>query len=302
MEIIVIGSLNADLVARVVRSPKPGETLQGEDFNIYAGGKGANQAYAAAQLGGGVTMLGQVGKDDFGKSQINNLKAIGVDTQYIRVHPSRKTGIALIEVEESGENRIIVIPGANEIEPEFIRTHSELISKSKYILLQLETPMQTVKEALDLASLYSTKTILDPAPAQPIPIDWFPKFDYLTPNLTELAHLTNSKIDQNSPITHILSEARKLVDKGSKNVIVKMGRMGAMLVSEHQHNLWATKQVRAIDTTAAGDCFNGAFVCELSKGKTPDEAGRFAVKAATQSVTKKGAQPSMPDRQVLAAL
>ncbi len=299
MKITVLGSLNMDLVAKVEKSPRPGETIQGKDFQIYCGGKGANQAYAAAKLGGDVTMLGQVGKDDFGEKLIQNLYEIGINTKFVSVHSSKNTGTAMIEVDENGENRIIVISGANDIEESFVENHLNLISQADVLLLQLETPMKAVKKSLDQASKMKTTTILDPAPAKLIPDEWFSLLDFITPNLSELSTMTQTPLNQLISTEKIKEAAHNLLNKGVGNVIVKMGNKGALKVCHDDYFLCSADKVDAVDSTGAGDCFNGALACELSKGKTIDEALKFSVKAASQSVTKPGAQPSMPFREEL---
>lgn len=297
-DILVIGSLNTDLVARVDRFPGPGETLVGNDFMITCGGKGANQAFAAGALGGKVAMMGQVGEDDFGTAQLKNLSSQGVHTKYILRDATHPTGTALIGVESSGENRIIIIPGANgSFTPHNLLKHASAIESASFLLLQLEIPQGTVAEAIRLGAKAGATLILDPAPAVPLPEEWLKSIDYLTPNLSELNLLSGNSFDKNASLESITVGARKLCDRGIRCVIVKLGSRGALQVTANALAHYPAVLVKAIDTTAAGDCFNAAFAVELQNGKPENEAIRFAVTAATLSVTKQGAQSAIPTRQ-----
>jgi ribokinase len=297
-DILVIGSLNTDLVAMVDRFPGPGETLIGNDFKTTCGGKGANQAFAAGALGGNVAMLGQVGKDDFGTAQLRNLSSQGVLTDYILRDSRQPTGRAFIGVDASGENRIIVVPGANgSFTSKKLQTQAVAIESAKLLLLQLEIPHNTVAEAIRLGNKAGATLILDPAPAAPLPDEWLISIDYLTPNLSELGLLSGDLIDNHTSTKSITTSARKLCDRGSRCVIVKLGSRGALQVTATESTHYPAAAVKAIDTTAAGDCFNAAFAVELQNGKSENEAIRFAHTAATLSVTKQGAQSSMPTRQ-----
>lgn len=299
-EIVVIGSLNTDLVTTVGRFPDAGETLVGDDFKIYCGGKGANQAYAAGQLGGNVAMIGQVGSDDFAKAQIDNLSSVGVKTDFIQRDSEQPTGTALIGVEASGENRIIVIPGANAtFTADQLKPYEDLIRRAKLILLQLEIPQETVEEAIRIGKHCGAQIILDPAPASQIPDEWFAGIDYLTPNVSELCILTGDQIENDTPLEKMVQSARKLCDRGVPCVVAKLGSRGAIRVTSDDFHHWPAIPVQAVDTTAAGDCFNAALAAELALGRTDLEAGAFAVAAASYSVTRKGAQTSMPTRAEL---
>lgn len=296
-DIVVVGSLNADLVASVARFPNPGETITGERFETFCGGKGANQAYAAGRLGASVAMIGQVGADSFGDRQLENLALVGVGTNSILRDPDQPTGTAIIGVEANGENRIIVIPGANgSFTPERLAQSADLIRRAKWILLQLEIPAATVGEALRIAREGRACVILDPAPASALPDEWLRGLHYLTPNLAELALLTGVPLNEESDLTLIARTARRLCARGVERVIAKLGSRGALLVTDTDEIHWPTPRVKPVDTTAAGDCFNGVFAAELSSGKTETEAGAFAVAAAALSVTRAGAQASMPER------
>ena len=296
-KIVVIGSLNTDLVATVDRIPEAGETLKGRDFNVYCGGKGANQAYAAGHLGGDVAMVGQVGTDNFGTTQIQNLSSVGINTDFIQRDPTRPTGTALIAVEASGENRIILVSGANEtFTANRLIPCEELLQRAKIILLQLEIPRETVGEAIRIGTVGSACIILDPAPAGPIPDAWFAGIDFLTPNLSELCILTGDRLGSVTPLEQIAQSARKLCARGIRCVIAKLGPRGALRITPDEIHHWPAIPVQAVDTTAAGDCFNAAFAVELAAGRTELEAGEFAVAAASYSVTKNGAQAAMPTR------
>jgi len=294
-EIVVVGSLNTDLVATVERFPEAGETLLGSDFKVYCGGKGANQAYAAARLGGNVAMIGLVGNDPFGTAQIENLSSVGVNTGAVQREPFQPTGTAVIGVEASGENRIIYIPGANgAFGPDRLQSSHELLRRAKLILLQLEIPMATVGEAIRIGKAGGARIVLDPAPATRIPDEWFALIDFLTPNLGELCLLTGASLEHGTPLDKIIETARTLCDRGVPQVIVKLGPQGAVGVTLDGHHYWPASDVQAIDTTAAGDCFNAAFAVELAAGRSEGKAGTFAVAAASFSTTRKGAQTSIP--------
>ncbi len=302
-DIVVVGSLNTDLVTRVKRFPGPGETLVGEDFQTYCGGKGANQAYAAARLGGNVAMVGQVGADDFGTAQIENLSSVGVQTDHVQRDAAQPTGTAIIGVDASGENRIILVPGANHTFAASQLDHCQnLLSGTGLLLLQLEIPRATVGEAIRIARASGTQVILDPAPAAPIPEEWFPSIDFLTPNLSELRLLTGDSLEAETPLETIAASARRLCHRGIRNVIAKLGSRGAVRITSQDAYHWPAIPVPAVDTTAAGDCFNAAFAAHRATGHTIAQAGEFAVAAAALSITKKGAQPSMPSRSEVAAL
>lgn len=296
-DIVVVGSLNADLVASVARFPNAGETVAGERFETFCGGKGANQAFAAGRLGASVAMIGQVGADSFGDRQLENLASVGVQTNSILRDPDQPTGTAIIEVEQRGENRIIVIPGANgSFTSERLARSANVIRRAKWVLLQLEIPSATVGEAIRIAGEGGARVILDPAPAFALPEEWLCRVHYLTPNLSELALLTGVPLNEESDLTLIARTARRLCARGVERVIAKLGARGALLVTEEDEIHWPVPQVNPVDTTAAGDCFNGAFAAELACGKTETEAAAFAVAAAALSVTRPGAQASMPGR------
>jgi len=284
--IVVVGSLNADLVARVPEFPSPGETVTGTSFDIYPGGKGANQACAAARLGAPVHMVGRIGDDSHGRLLESQLAGTGVDTSQVVVDHTAPTGTALITIEDSGQNEIVVVPGANgEVSARDIERCRGLIESAAFLLLQLEVPLEAVEAAAWLAHEAGVVVILDPAPARSEAISLLPLIDYVTPNETELALLTGNQGDAESLIGH-----------GTRNVVAKLGAGGARLVNATREHVWIGLEVEPVDTTAAGDVWNGAFAAALADGKDVESAGDFANAAAALSVTRSGAQPSMPTR------
>jgi ribokinase len=294
--IAVVGSLNADFVINVSRFPLPGETLTGEQFRVFPGGKGANQAFAAARLGGSVRMIGQVGNDSQARWLKQNLASAGVDVSQVRHDQNVSSGIATITIDAQGQNQIIIVPGANgTFSPGQLELSRQAIASSGLVLLQLEVPLDTVQAAARWARESGAVVILDPAPALAVPDSLLACADYVTPNETELAILTGRP-----PATlerkHAASWASGLLKRGARKVIVKMGGHGALLVSDGEELFWPAFPVKAVDTTAAGDAFNAAFAWALSEGRPEFDAGRFASAAAACSVTHPGAQPSMPAR------
>jgi ribokinase len=295
--LVVVGSLNADFVIRVPRFPVPGETLVGLDFRVFPGGKGANQAYAAARLGSQVCMVGQVGADAHAGWLKSNLASAGVDVSQVQADPDVSSGIATITINDQGQNQIIIVPGANgTLHPDRLDRSRQVISSAGQVLLQLEVPLPTVLSAARLAREGGARVILDPAPAQPLPDELLALADYLTPNETELAILTGSRASSFSR-EEAARLARQLLRRGARKVIVKMGAQGALLLSADHEHFWPALPVKAVDTTAAGDAFNAAFAAALARGKPEREAGVYATGAAACSVQRVGAQPSMPTHQ-----
>jgi ribokinase len=292
-EIVVVGSLNADLVTRVERFPAPGETVTAKGFAAHPGGKGANQAYAAARLGGRVAMLGCIGRDAYGELLMQSLRSAGVDVSPVNRDAEAPTGLALIALEASGENQIVVVPGANaRLTPELVHAHAARIAAAAVVLLQLEVPLDAVVAAARIARDGGAAVILDPAPAQPLPASLLKCVDFLTPNQSELQTLTGRAVGK-------LAEhaARSLADGSPLRVIVKMGDVGALLVEANGQAFWPALRVEAVDATGAGDAFNAALAVTLAEGRPLPEAGRLAVAAGALCVTRAGAQPSMPTRQ-----
>lgn len=287
--IVVVGSLNMDLVVQTPRFPGPGETIAGYDFHTIPGGKGANQAVAAARQGSDVSMVGRVGDDAFGQRLRESLRRDRVDTRYITIDQEAATGVAIIAVDESGENRIIIAPGANgRLCPEDMEAATADIALADVLLLQLEVPLPTVQRAVEAARSNGARVILNPAPAQPLSAELLAQVDFLIPNETEAALLANG--DTGSPE----ASARALRDQGVEAVIVTLGARGAMLVNGQGAEVMDAFPVTVVDTTAAGDAFAGAFAVALAEGKSTPEAVRWANAAGALATTKFGAQPSLP--------
>lgn len=301
--IVVVGSLNADFVVHVGRYPRPGETVPGSRFDQFPGGEGANQAYAVARLARGkrVSMIGQVGADAHAGWLKDNLAKVGVDVSGVATDASVSSGVALISIDETGQNEIIIVAGANgTFSPAALLQYEQLIADADFVLLQLEVPLETVQAAARLARHNGATVLLDPAPARPLPDSLLADVDYLTPNETELRTL-DGRIGSLSR-GETAAAALRLRQRGVRNVIAKLGAAGALLSGEDGEHLQPGFPVKAVDTTAAGDAFNGAFAVALSDGLSPPEALRFACAAAALSVTRAGAQPSMPSRDEVLAL
>jgi len=291
--ILVVGSINLDLVSTVDRIPTPGETLLGTSFATIPGGKGGNQAVAAARLGAAVHMIGRVGSDSFGELLRNALIVEKVDTSAVATVEG-PSGVAAITVAADGNNSIVVTPAANAtLRPADIAAARAEIRKAAIVLAQLETPLETVATLAKECSDAKIPFILDPAPAQPLPLDLLRSVTWLTPNESE----TRTLLGRTTPMTEAKA-AERLLALGARNVILKLGARGAYLagadVPTPVHV--PSPDLRAVDTTAAGDCFNGAFAVALTEGRTPVEAARFACTAAALSITRTGAQTGMPHR------
>lgn len=289
-KVVVVGSINMDLVTRCKRAPKGGETLFGEEFFQVPGGKGANQAVAIGKLGTEVTMLGKVGKDSFGKDLINSMKESGVDTRYIE-EGEKSTGIAKIIVEENGQNRILVVAGANsEVDKAYIDRHLDVIKECDIVVAQLEIPVETVAYALAKAKEFGKMTILNPAPARELDDEIIKNSDLIIPNESELALITGMPTETEEEIK---KAGEKLLDMGVSNFIVTLGSKGSLLLNRETCEFHLAYKVKAIDTTAAGDSFIGGLVREL-KDNNVGEAIEFATKVSAIAVTRKGAQTSIP--------
>jgi ribokinase len=286
--IIVVGSVNADLVSFTPRFPRIGETVSGKSFAMYQGGKGANQAVGISKLGEAVRFFGAVGDDTFGDFLLKNLENAGVDTSFVK-KIGGKSGVASIWVDEKGENSIVLTAGANTyLDDEMVRSTKNLFENATYLLLQLETPLSGVIQACEMAKENGVKVILDPAPAMELPDELLGKVDYITPNEVEISLI--SKGD------NLTDRVRWLEEKGPK-VIVKAGSKGVYVSKYEALEKLDAFSVKAVDTTGAGDCFNAAFAVSLSKGMNIDKACEFAMAASAISVTRKGAAASFPTRE-----
>jgi len=288
-KILVVGSINMDLVVRVPHTPNPGETILGEKFETFPGGKGANQAVAASRMGGEVALVGRVGNDDFGDRLIQGLVENQIKTTFIIKDSEVPTGIAMITVAADGENMIVVASGANsEVSAEDVNNTRELMREADLLLVQLECPLETVSGAIDLANAYEVPVVLNPAPAQPLSKTLLEKVDYLTPNETELTLLGGEK--------DVESGIKKLRRMGVRNLVLTMGANGARVVTDEVDQHIPAYEITVVDTTAAGDAFNGALAVGLAEGKPLLEAVRWGVAAGSLATAKHGAQPSLPTR------
>ena len=289
--ICVIGSLNMDLVVNVDTMPKPGQTIIGSNFKEVPGGKGANQAVAMARLNGNVSMIGKVGEDGFGQTLINSLKNDKVDTTYIQTSKGA-TGVALIPVDKNAQNSIVVSPGANfEVKEDDIDNNIEAIKNSDIVVLQLETPLNTIKYALNKAKELNKYTILNPAPAVKLDDEIIKNVDLLTPNETELEIISGVSIETEEDIQ---KAAQIMIEKGVKELIVTLGSKGSLYINKEKSMFKKAYKVEAVDTTAAGDSYTGALAVALSQDKNIEDAMDFASKVGALSVLKEGAQSSLP--------
>jgi ribokinase len=299
--IVVLGSLNIDLVLPVDRLPRPGETLTGGDLALFEGGKGANQACAVGRLGGTATMIGQVGADPFATRLVDALRAAGVDSSGIGAS-GRPTGSACISVLPDGENTIVISPGANAtLSPEIALERLRAAAPYGFLLAQLETPMATVVAAFAEAKRSGATTILDPAPVQPLPADLIPNIDFITPNQSEAGALLGGAWEiRDFDVARAAADA--LLRAGYRGVVLKLGQLGCYVATGGSRAAVPAFEVAAVDTTAAGDTFNGAFAVSLAEGAGIEEAALFANAAAAISVTRPGAQNSVPARAEVEAL
>ena len=294
--IVVVGSINMDLVARAPKTPIPGQTVIGTDFNITPGGKGANQAVAIARLGYPVQMVGMVGEDVFGQALLDNLKAAGVGIEAVSRVPG-PSGVAPIIVAPGGQNSIVVVPGANhKVDPAYIDRQKALITSAGMVLCQLELPMDTLAHTLEICAEAGIPVMLDPAPAAQLDEKVWSRSAWFTPNQSETAFYLGSKLEPETA-------ARELLLRGLKGVILKRGAEGTYVAVQGGKAGWVRPfPVETVDTVGAGDCFNGAFAVALMEGKDRWTAAQFASAAAALSTTKRGAQASMPTRAEVEAL
>jgi ribokinase len=288
--IVVVGSINMDLVASTPSIPLAGQTLIGTDFTTTPGGKGANQAVAVARLGYPVHLIGAVGEDVFGEALLDNLKEAGVGTEAV-TRVAGPSGVAPILVASNGENSIVVVPGANgKMTPAIVEKHKDLIRSAGMVLCQLELPLETVGDTLAMCAEAGVPVVLDPAPAADLPDSAWTQIAWFTPNETEAA-LYTGKVGAPE------DASKRLLARGLKSVVLKRGSEGAYVAVAGGEAKWVRPfAVKAVDTVAAGDCFNGAFAVGLLEGHDPWAAARFASAAAAISVTRRGAQASMPTR------
>lgn len=295
--IVVIGSANMDLVVRAERIPSPGETVLGGDFMMAPGGKGANQAVAAARLGAHVTFVGRVGADAFGDALNAALTADGIDTTFLRRDKASASGVALIGVDAKGQNAIMVAPGANyTICPEDIDAARDNIAAAYAVVVQLEIPRAAVAHAIAVAKAAGTRVLLNPAPIRhvnPLPEELLRQVDILTPNEHETANLLGRSEPDGLDWE---AAAQQLRGRGIEDVIITLGSHGCLIASAAGLEMLPAERVAPVDTTAAGDCFSGALAVALAEGRTLRDAARFAARAAAISVTRMGAQTSLPTR------
>src|SRR5271166_4594630 len=291
--IVVVGSINLDLVVGADRIPRVGETIIGNSFATFYGGKGANQAVAAAKLGYAVSMVGNVGSDAFGTQLRNGLKDAGVDTAYVNTVEG-PSGVALITTGGRGENNIVVVPGANrQLTPKLLEKAATILERAGFLLAQLEIPLETVEYLADFAERHDIPLMLDPAPACELSEKLLSRVTWITPNETETQELIKSKFENDDQGTYAAAE--RLLDCGVKNVLLKLGSRGCLIA---QGSLAKERipafSVNAVDTTAAGDAFNAGFAVALMRGSTVTRSAIFASAVAAISVTRSGAQASMP--------
>jgi len=293
-KIVVVGSSNTDMIVKLSRLPKPGETIGGGAFSTAAGGKGANQAVAAARAGAEVGLVARVGDDSFGEQAITGFVGDGIDVGHVTRDPAAPSGVALIFVDEKGENSIAVAPGANAgLTPNDVEAAEELITGADVVVMQLETPLETVERAATLAREHGARVILNPAPAQPLSDEILGNVSILTPNESEAELLTGIQVEGDAGAEEA---ARALVARGVETVILTLGSRGAFVFESESGELVPGFEVDAVDTTAAGDVFNGSLAVGLAEGMPLARAVGFANAAAALSVTKLGAQPSAPTR------
>lgn len=298
-KIVVIGSSNTDMILKVEHIPKPGETVIGGTFSTAAGGKGANQAVAAARAGADVTFVARVGTDMFGIQAIEGFVKDNINVNHVLKDADQPSGVALIFVDDKGENSIAVASGANgKLSPADIYAVREVIAEADVVVMQLETPLDTISEAVAIADQAGVKVILNPAPAQPLDEEILSKVSVLTPNETEAEMLTGFTVKGDADVRKAAEVLRK---KGIGTVAITLGPRGVFVNGGGLNELVPGFEVETVDSTAAGDVFNGALAVALAEGKSLYDAVRFANAAGAISVTKLGAQPSAPTRQEIVA-
>ena len=299
-QIIVVGSINTDLVVGANKLPKPGETLIGHKFFMNPGGKGGNQAVSAARMGGKVSMVANLGADVFGDSAIAKLQHEGINCEGISRDNDSPSGVAIINIDDKGENQIVVAPGANaNLSIDFVSAALERISPSSIVLLQLEIPIESVTRAVEVCKKKGCRIMLDPAPAQELPESVYKGTYLLTPNKNEAELLSGISISDRDSLT---SAAEKLLRSGVANVAITLGSQGVFLASGESRQFFEARSVSAVDTTAAGDCFSGAVAARLSQGYSLVEGLKFGILASSICVTRHGAQEAMPNINEVSSL
>lgn len=298
--IVVVGSSNTDMIIRLSRIPAPGETVLGGEFFTAPGGKGANQAVAAARAGGAVAFIASVGQDSLGDEAVRGFELEGIDVRFVQRDEEAASGVALIFVAEDGENSIAVASGANgRLSPDDLSLSHDVVTSATCVLTQLETPLATVLAVAEIARSAGVPVVLNPAPAQPLPDNLLRRVSILTPNEHEASLLTGVSVVDESSARLAASE---LLGRGVKTVIITLGARGALVATADAVEMVPSFPVKAIDTVAAGDVFNGALVVALGEQMPLSQAVRFASAAAAISVTRQGAQPSAPRREEIEAL
>ena len=291
-KVVVVGSFNMDLVVKAGRRPETGETLMGKEFGMFIGGKGSNQAIAAARLGSDVTMIGRLGSDLFGDTLMAAHAEEGIHTDYVLRDTAVGTGVASIWVDADGDNSIVLVPQANmRLSIADIERASESIAAADVLLLQLEVPIAASQRAAEIAKSNGAMVVLNPAPAQELPDNFLAQVDILTPNEVETESLSGIKVPSLADAEHA---AKVLLDKGLSAVILTLGERGALLLTSHLTQQVPGYAVKAVDTTAAGDAFCGAFATGIARGENFVEAVAFANAAGALAVTVLGAAPSIP--------
>jgi ribokinase len=297
--VVVFGSINMDLVVRTPRLPAPGETLTGYTFFAAPGGKGANQAVACARLGAPTRMVGRVGDDLFGEQLRTSLRSYGVQDDGVLTTPG-PSGVALIAVDDTAENTIVIVPGANgAVSSADIPRLEQALDGARTLLLQLEVPIETVVAAARAAHTRGVTVILDPAPALSLPDELYTLADIITPNEHEATTLTGIAVHDDQGA---IAAARALIARGARRVALKLGARGALTADAEGEQFWPPFNVTPVDTVAAGDAFNGGLAVALSEGRSFNEAIRWGLAAGALSVTRYGAQPSMPERDEVLTL
>jgi len=288
-KILVVGSLNMDLVVVAPRLPQIGETILGGKFATFPGGKGANQAVAAARMGATVSMIGLVGNDDYGQTLCRVAAQDTIDTKHVEFDPEEATGIALITVDADGRNTIVVAPGANlALTPQHVLAAQQAFSAADVLVTQLESPLEAITEAVNLAVKHGIPVVLNPAPARPLPTELLSSVEFFVPNEREARQIAG--------VDSLEAAIQKFLELGVRHLIITLGEQGVLLVTPEGRKQFPAHRVEAIDTVAAGDAFVGAFSTGIAEGMGVEAAVRLGNAAAAVAVTRRGAQPSLPTR------